>query len=507
MKPPDPSTTEREKELLRMSMVDYINARRTGNVSCEEYARVLVKRAKYYRYMNQWIFTTYPLLDGVITRAIELDEKAKAEGIESIAPLFGLPVPMKGTSAVKQYPSGGGCGLLCSYTPIKNSAMTEQIREANGIIFGCTNVPPFAYNIVTHNAHSGITLNPYNHEWTVGGSSGGAASAVASYMCPVAVSEDTGGSTRIPAWSCGLFGFDPARNHFPNEGNSAICFTKDQIGVVARSLEDVILYDRCVMGARHGANVLHSQAAAQAAARAEAGGEMLRIGVPKVPFVQGPHVPEWGQEEWGQKLDAACSKKLQAVKAALKAEGLEIVEEEWPSEPCGSLGGRCVNVLARVLFEPKQINGKVFQASEVYNATFAGQVALWAHQYVGASLSLQQLGTDVEGSGLNLNTKADETQLRYYLGPHIRELVAAYNSYFDAHGVDFLLLPAGPSGTPDVADASWAALPPFLLPSEGAAHTEAARADRRGRGRAPDGGAGVGPGGRLPGHVRRCPVV
>lgn len=329
MRPPDPSTTAREKELLRMSMVDYVNARRKGNVSCEEYARAVVKRAKYYRYMNQWIFTSYPLLDRVVERAIELDERAKAEGIDSIAPLFGLPVPMKGTSAVKEFPSGGGCGLLCAYTPVKNSAMTQLIRKANGIIFGCTNVPPFAYNIITHNAHSGLTLNPYNHAWTVGGSSGGAGSAVASHMCPAAVSEDTGGSTRIPAWSCGLFGFDPARNHYPNEGNSAISYTKDQIGVVARSLEDVILYDQCVMGVRHGANTLHSQAAA----RAEGGvGKILRVGMPEVPFVQAPHAPEWDLEG-GRRLDATCSRKLQAVKAALKAGGLEVVEEEWPCEP------------------------------------------------------------------------------------------------------------------------------------------------------------------------------
>ena len=93
-------------------------------------------------------------------------------------------------------------------------------------------------------------------------------------------------------------------------------------------MEDVILYDQCVMGVRHGANTLHSQAAA----RAGGVGKILRVGMPEIPFVQAPHAPEWDLEG-GRRLDATCSRKLQAVKAALKAGGLEVVEEEWPCEP------------------------------------------------------------------------------------------------------------------------------------------------------------------------------
>jgi mandelamide amidase len=69
----------------------------------------------------------------------------------------------------------------------------------------------------------------------VGGSSGGAGSAVASYVAPICVTEDTGGSTRIPATANGNFGFDPSRGHYPNDGNPGMSYIRDQLGLNARS--------------------------------------------------------------------------------------------------------------------------------------------------------------------------------------------------------------------------------------------------------------------------------
>jgi|EP01046_Picozoa_sp_COSAG06_P003922 Asp-tRNA(Asn)/Glu-tRNA(Gln) amidotransferase A subunit family amidase len=192
----DPSATPRENELARLSASEYIEMRKTGGVSCEEYAMALVKRATYYRYMNQWIYTSYDRFEKTVAAAAALDARAAAEGVESIAPLYGLCIPMKGTAAVVDFPAGSGVGVLSGYTPKQDSELTLLIKERNGVIFGCTNVPEFAANWVTANPASGHTRNPYNHAFTVGGSSGGSASAVASYMCPIAVTEDTGGSTR-----------------------------------------------------------------------------------------------------------------------------------------------------------------------------------------------------------------------------------------------------------------------------------------------------------------------
>merc|ERR1719316_2096980 len=151
---------------------------------------------------------------------------------------------MKGTAAVVDYPSGCGVGILSGYIPTRDSDFTQLIKERHGLIFGCTNTPEFAASGETRNPASGQTRNVYDHKLTVGGSSGGAGSVVADYMCPLAVSEDTGGSTRIPATCCQNFGFDPSRNHYPNDGNPGMSFTNDQLGLQARSTEDIILFDR-----------------------------------------------------------------------------------------------------------------------------------------------------------------------------------------------------------------------------------------------------------------------
>merc|ERR1719160_1559128 len=143
----------------------------------------------------------------MLDQARALDAKAMADGLDSIGPLYGLPIPMKGTAAVVDYPSGSGVGILSGYIPTRDSDFTRLIKERHGLIFGCTNTPEFAASGETRNPASGQTRNVYDHKFSVSGSSGGAASVVAAYMCPLAVSEDTWGSTRGPAALNQNFGF------------------------------------------------------------------------------------------------------------------------------------------------------------------------------------------------------------------------------------------------------------------------------------------------------------
>ena len=77
--------------------------------------------------------TSYPLFETAINSAIALDATAAAEGVESIGPLYGLCIPMKGTASVKDFPSGSGVGVLSGYTPVEDSELTKLIKQRNGV--------------------------------------------------------------------------------------------------------------------------------------------------------------------------------------------------------------------------------------------------------------------------------------------------------------------------------------------------------------------------------------
>jgi Asp-tRNA(Asn)/Glu-tRNA(Gln) amidotransferase A subunit family amidase len=456
----DPTMTAREQQLYKMSATAYVEARRAGSVTCEEYARALVKRARYYRYLNQWIYNTYDRLDTMVDQARALDVKAASEGVESIAPFYGLPIPMKGTAAVIDFPSGSGCGILSGYTPTKDSDLTTLIRSQNGLIFGCTNVPEFASSWQTANPASGQTRNIYGHKLTVGGSSGGAASAVANYNCPLAVTEDTGGSTRVPASCNQNFGFDPSRNHYRNDGNPGMSFTNDQLGVNARSIEDILLYDACL---------LPELAAERAAAKQRVAvrpTEAIRIGTPLLPFVHellgeglaryhGSNIPTGACRT----LNADVRGKYERVKVTLGAAGFCLSQAEWPSSYFGYLR-REENVCVEATHTARPVNGSPISHNFAGFRSFSGQVAEFVHSYYDAPLSLKDLVGDIGQAGHSHNpggllkgagSLCDETQFRYWMGPKIKQDLDAYNSYFDTTGAELILLPSGRCATPDLA--------------------------------------------------------
>ena len=146
-------------------------------------------------------------------------------------------------------------------------------------------------------------------------------------MCPVVVSEDTAGSTRIPALCCGLFGFDPARNTYPGNGNPGMTYTKDTLGVVARSVGDLLFYDRALLQDSHQADLLH-QTAADEALRRDAGS--IRVALPGDPWIREPAVidPE-GVEHPGFQCDQQMLSVYEKVQAALEAGGVRVVHEGW----------------------------------------------------------------------------------------------------------------------------------------------------------------------------------
>jgi len=152
-----------------------------------------------------------PALNAVIHR-FEVEARRRAQGIVPAGPFRGVPFLTKDLGAmVEGQPMTASCRLLEGFVAPFDSEIVRRFRAAGFVIFGQTNTPELGLLPVTEPALRGPTRNPWSLAHTPGGSSGGSAAAVAARMVPVAHGNDGGGSIRIPASACGLFGLKPTR--------------------------------------------------------------------------------------------------------------------------------------------------------------------------------------------------------------------------------------------------------------------------------------------------------
>ncbi len=131
-------------------------------------------------------------------------------------PLEGVPIAIKDNMPVAGTPLTNGSAMSSAFPSRFEGHLVNQLRHAGAIMLGKTNLPEFATLPVTENQRFGATRNPWNTDYTPGGSSGGSAAAVAAGMAPVAHGNDGGGSLRIPGSACGLFAMKPSRGRISN---------------------------------------------------------------------------------------------------------------------------------------------------------------------------------------------------------------------------------------------------------------------------------------------------
>lgn len=166
---------------------------------------------------------------------------------EDVGPLHGVPVALKDLSDLKKgVPHSFGTKLVgdIGYVADRTSAVVERLEDAGAIILGKTNTPEFGHKGVTDNEYVGPTASPLNTESNAGGSSGGSAAAVAAGMAAVATGSDTGGSLRIPAAACGVFGYKPSYGLVPGDRRPNAFGTKTHhstLGPITRTVGDAAL--------------------------------------------------------------------------------------------------------------------------------------------------------------------------------------------------------------------------------------------------------------------------
>ncbi len=191
--------------------------------------------------------------EGAIEQARACD-LALAAG-EYAGPLAGVPVLLKDCHETAGMRTTAGSPLLAGYVPERDGTVARRMRQAGAIVLGKTNVSELLADLQTDNPVFGRTNNPWDLARTPGGSSGGAAAAVAAGLAPLDIGSDIGGSIRVPAHCCGIFGLKPTElrvsnaGHIPDlPGNVRTTRVMNCIGPLARSLDDLDLALRVIAG-------------------------------------------------------------------------------------------------------------------------------------------------------------------------------------------------------------------------------------------------------------------
>ena len=175
---------------------------------------------------------------------------ARARSGISLGPLDGAIVSIKDLFDVAGEVTRAGSSLLAEEgkPATQDAPVVRRLRAAGAVILAKTNMSEFAFSGLGLNPHYGTPGNPADRARVPGGSSAGAAVAVADGMCEIAIGSDTGGSTRIPAALCGITGFKPSRQRVSTEGAFPLSYTLDSIGPMATNVADCFNADAAIAG-------------------------------------------------------------------------------------------------------------------------------------------------------------------------------------------------------------------------------------------------------------------
>jgi mandelamide amidase len=230
--------------LIELTASEAVALMRRGDVSAEAYANALLARAQQCADLNA--FRT--IEPGKVLEAARAADKARSAG-GALGPMHGLPVPVKDSVNTADYPTSQGTRGLRDFRPKADADVLKPLKAAGAIVMGKTNLHELSFGWTSNNECFGSVHNPFDRTRIPGGSSGGSAAAVAARIAPLAIAEDTLGSIRVPASCCGLAGLRPTFGRYSDRGIMSLTADKfDQVGPVARSVADLLLFDSVVTG-------------------------------------------------------------------------------------------------------------------------------------------------------------------------------------------------------------------------------------------------------------------
>lgn len=299
------------EDILKLTALELGRAIRKGEVTPTQAARAALRRMEETKADGAFVAVT--------EEAALAQAKAAEEGLarESLTgPLAGVPMGFKDNICTKGVSTTCASKILTGFVPPYDATLVERLNRQGAVSLGKLNMDEFAMGSTTETSCYGPTRNPWDRERVPGGSSGGAAAAVADRACWYAVGSDTGGSIRQPAAYCGVTGIKPTYGTVSRYGLIAYASSLDQMGPLARDAADCAAVLDAVQGKdpRDGTSLDVPAGKLLAGLTGDVRG--LKIGIPADCFGDG--------------LDPQVRRAVLSVAQVLKDRGAELVEFAFP---------------------------------------------------------------------------------------------------------------------------------------------------------------------------------
>jgi aspartyl-tRNA(Asn)/glutamyl-tRNA(Gln) amidotransferase subunit A len=299
--------------VCKMTVAELLVALDSGRLSSVEIAKC------YLQSIAVQDFTLHAYLDvyqqSVLAEAAQSDERRRDGAL--LSALDGIPVAVKDNMLVRGRVCTCASKMLQDFVSPYDATVIEKIKAAGMPILGKLNMDEYAMGSSNENSAFGVCRNPWAASRVPGGSSGGAAAAVAAGMAPVALGSDTGGSIRQPASFCGVVGVKPAYGTVSRYGLVAFGSSLDQIGPLAKTAEDAALLMGIIAGYDHRDATSDSTISSDFTLEEGASLKGKTIGMPVECFGEG--------------LSESVDRTVRSAAEQMKSLGAEIAEVGIPS--------------------------------------------------------------------------------------------------------------------------------------------------------------------------------
>ncbi len=283
----------------------------SGDLSSREVTQAYLKRiAATNGQVNSFISVCE---DQALAAADTADARLKSG---NAAPLTGIPLAIKDIFNCEGTRTTAGSRILENYTAPYDATAVARLKEQGAVLLGKLNMDEFAMGSSNENSAAGTCRNPWDLNRVPGGSSGGSAAAVAASQAVATLGTDTGGSIRQPASHCGVVGLKPTYGRVSRYGVIAYASSLDQVGPLARNVEDCALLLQAIAGYDQADSTSVNQAVPDYGAGLKDGVKGLKIGLPKEYFIDG--------------LETDVQQAVEKAIASYRELGAEIVEVSLP---------------------------------------------------------------------------------------------------------------------------------------------------------------------------------